>query len=134
MTIVAKAEFQSNYIIPMPFDLIPENIQGDELIIIAILDTPPSSKQLARIYSFYGEENCHNIIGKLPSSNKDKTVICLKSKDLIGKALNFEGQIPHESICPLWTKEKFGISSLEAESKYFPRNAICYSNKNEKIS
>ena len=58
MAILARAELEDDYVVPIPFDCTPEETKGNEQIIIAVLDIPPDPKQLSEAYSFYGKENC----------------------------------------------------------------------------
>jgi hypothetical protein len=114
MVIVAIAEPQEDFIVPIPFDLIPSNIQGHEKIIVAIDDIPPSRKLLFEISAFYGSENCEVLSGKLPNSIDEKTVICVSSQCIINKATSQQSKLPPAHISPLWTEDRFGISSEEA--------------------
>lgn len=114
MAIVAIAEYQDGYVVPIPFDLIPSQIQGNELIIVAIDDIPASRALLSSVYSYYGAENCQILMGKIPQLDEEKSVICITARCLVNKSQDLDGKSPPANISPLWTKDKFGIDLSEA--------------------
>jgi hypothetical protein len=115
MTIIAKAEVQDGFVIPIPIECIPENVKGNEKIIVGVFDVPPSQKHLSDAYSFYGTENCERIIGKIPPGTEEKTIICVPAHCLLDQAKDLEGKPPAAHISPLWTEDRFGVSAGEAE-------------------
>jgi len=115
MVIVAQAKIQDNYIVPIPLECIPEELQGNEQIIVAISSVPPEKDLLSSIYAFYGSENCQKIIGKVPPSDEDQTVICIPAHCLLDRAKDLTGKPPPANISPLWTEERFGVSPAEAQ-------------------
>jgi len=108
------AEIYNEYIIPMPFEPIPEETKGDELIIVVVSDIPPKKNVLSQAYSFYGAENCKKLIGKLPNEEEEKLILCVPINCILQKVRNLE-EAPPKSISPLWTKDRFGISASESE-------------------
>jgi len=115
MAIIAQAESQDGYIVPIPIECTPDQLNGDELIIIAISDIPPAPKLLSDAYSYYGAENCQKLIGKIPPSNEERTILCIPSHCLLDRAKDLEGKPPSTHISPLWTEDRFGVSSIEAQ-------------------
>jgi hypothetical protein len=114
MAIVAVAAPQDDFIVPIPFEISPSQIEGNERIIVAIDEIPPSRELMSLISSFYGRENCEILTGKIPPGGDEKSVFCVSSNCIIDKALSQEGTIPPAIISPLWTEDRFGISAEEA--------------------
>jgi hypothetical protein len=114
MVIVAEVELQDDYIVPLPFELIPSDIKGHEKIIVAIDDIPPSKLLLQKVAAFYGSEDCEVLMGKIPPGKEDKTVICVSAQCIVDRALSGTDKSPPADISPLWTKDRFGITAEEA--------------------
>jgi hypothetical protein len=117
MAVVARALVQNEFIVPVPLDLSPKSAKKQStLVIVTVLDNPPDKQQLSKVYAYYGKENCQKIIGKMPHQLEDKVVICVPAFCLANSIYNLENKPVLESISPLWTTDKYGISSSEAKT------------------
>lgn len=115
MAILAQAKKENGFIIPTPIDSIPEKLQRENSIIVAVFDYPCDTEKLDEVYSFYGRENCSRMTGKIVANGEKKTVICVSGSLILNKAIDPNQTPPPQHLSPLWTKDKFGMSPIEAQ-------------------